>query len=477
MAIYTGSPILDPDLLFYYAGASGTEPLGNAGANLVVDYTNKLIWVKPVSGLGTDGVTIKCVYSKLKELWKSDATLIKFPFPMLPITDEQFELINDWNFDKSGTGSTYTPNLLRTGGWAVKPSAGGTKEEWAGVITLGNLATTTDQVYFAQSSSAQAPTTSFTLTSYVNQAVNTYVSGGPDNRGYLKLFCREYPNKLYASSTLTDIGVSTMTYQAYRFPLSTATDLKAINTNPTTGVYAGMSIKWESAPVTATIDAGPGRPFMVTIDASGGTAQQVYEYVQNKLKHGVVTDIDAGTGVKYGEVTPDLLKFVGDTLYTVYQTNGASGVWINNISPTDKNSVYFYDNTNTQRAYPYQAVLRIQFGDNVITDAANAKFFVFFSNNYGTTSALLVNDALSVPMTAVVNTVTNYATNKYVDLTFDYDGNNQGGRTIGTDAPVTAVCIGLSASQYVKATGTITKSKSNSISLVSSLERNYQNPP
>jgi hypothetical protein len=477
MAIYTGNPILDPDLLFYHAGASGTEPKGTTGANIVVDYTNKIIFLKPVSGLGTDGVTLKCVYSKLKELWKNDSTLIKFPFPMLPITDEQFELINDWNFDKSGSGSTFTPNLLRTGGWAVKPSAGGTLEEWAGIITLGNLAATTDQVYYAQSSSAMAPTTSFTLTSYVNQAVNTYVSGGPDKRSYLKLFCREYPNKLYASSTLDDIGVtSNMTYQCYRFPLSTATDLKAINSNPTTGVYANMSIKWNTAPVTAQIDAGPARPFMVTIDASGGTAQEVYEFVQYKLRHGVVSDIDTGTGIKYGEVTPDLLKFVGDTLYTIYQTNGASGVWINNISPVDKNSVYFYDNTTTQRAYPYQAVLRLQFGDNVITDATNAKFFVFFSNNYGTTSALIVNDASSTPMSALVSTVPAYATNKYVDLTFDYDGNVQGGRSAGTDAPVTAVCIGLSTSQYVKATGTITKSKSNSISLVSSLERNYQNP-
>ena len=63
-----------------------------------------------------------------------------------------------------------------------------------------------------------------------------------------------------------------------------------------------------------------------------------------------------------------------------------------------------------------------------------------------------------------------------VTLTFNYDGNVQGGRTAGTDADVTVVGIGLATGQYVKATGTIGRSTTNSISLVAALERNYANP-
>lgn len=63
-----------------------------------------------------------------------------------------------------------------------------------------------------------------------------------------------------------------------------------------------------------------------------------------------------------------------------------------------------------------------------------------------------------------------------ITKTFDYDGNVQGGRTAGTDASITAVAIGLSTGQYVSATGTIQRSNANSVSLVASLERNYQNP-
>ena len=62
-----------------------------------------------------------------------------------------------------------------------------------------------------------------------------------------------------------------------------------------------------------------------------------------------------------------------------------------------------------------------------------------------------------------------------VQLTFNYDGNIQGGRTAAADASITAVGIGLSTGQYVKATGTIARSTANSISLVAPLERNYAN--
>jgi hypothetical protein len=62
-----------------------------------------------------------------------------------------------------------------------------------------------------------------------------------------------------------------------------------------------------------------------------------------------------------------------------------------------------------------------------------------------------------------------------VTFTFDYDGNVQGGRTAATDADITVVAIGLNTGQYVRATGTIQRSKSNAVALVAPLERNYAN--
>lgn len=64
----------------------------------------------------------------------------------------------------------------------------------------------------------------------------------------------------------------------------------------------------------------------------------------------------------------------------------------------------------------------------------------------------------------------------FVEVSFDYDNNVQGGRTANTDADVTVVAIGLTTGQYVSTTSTITRSKENSIALVAPLERNYSNP-
>lgn len=84
MAAYTSNPIVDPDALGYtvdVAFASSTE-------EIVIDTSTKTIALKVTGNLTTDGATIKAVYSKLKDAWRTNATLIKFPFAMGPITDD-----------------------------------------------------------------------------------------------------------------------------------------------------------------------------------------------------------------------------------------------------------------------------------------------------------------------------------------------------------------------------------------------------
>jgi hypothetical protein len=92
------------------------------------------------------------------------------------------------------------------------------------------------------------------------------------------------------------------------------------------------------------------------------------------------------------------------------------------------------------------------------------------SGDYGDTDAILVQDANASAMTGDVGGLSSK------QHSFDYDGNSQGGRTPGTEAPITAVAIGLGTAQFVKATATVVKSIANSVSLVAPLERNYANP-
>lgn len=441
--------IIDPDLL-------------NQGTEVVINTTTKTVGLSVAGNLSTDGVTLKALYSFLKEEWKNDTNLIKFPFPMGPITDEQFELINGWDFLNDNS-----MNLIRNAGWAVVNVSGGVTAMYAGVITLGSLESD-DQVYYQQA--VGGASTNIVLTGPVNQAVQIYsdpngdgsTADGFDRRSVLNLFVREW-QQTYAKSTLSDIGVSQMTYQAYRFPLTSSADLKVTHTESavsTNAPYTGINITYYGTNQNRTI-GGTAYPFRIIINGNNATAEQIYEKVQYQLRQN--SDIDAGAGTVTGKTANDLLYFVGDTLKT------RQGVYIDNYNTNDINRIVFTDQNGIERTFPYVATLTLNFGANLVNDPA-AVYRVFFSSGYGTASAITVNDKDAVAMSG---TVSGQAS---ITKTFDYDGNVQGGRTAGTDANITVVAIGLSTGQYVSATGTIQRSNANSVSLVASLERSYANP-
>lgn len=415
----------------------------------------KTIQLSVAGNLSTDGVSLQAIYSKCKELWKSSSDLIKIPFPFDAITPTQFDLTNDWNWKDSISRS-----LIRDAGWSVRDSSGNSLEEWAGIISLGSVGSS-DQIYYQQVVGGAA--TNFTLTNAVNQAIQIFKSGtGAFNyRNYLKIFVREQ-GKTYAQSALTDIGVSIMTYQTYAFPLTNTQDLKIAASDATiaaNALYTAMGITYFATPQTRTI-GGVSYNFNTVINGNGATAEQIYEFVQYKLRQN--TDIDEGLGVVNGKTANSLLSFLGDNLIT------STGVYIENFSATDTNRIQFFDTTGTSRTFPFVAAGTIVFNENLRTDS-NAVYRLFFASGYGTASAITVNDNSGNPIAGNISGLGS------ISFSFDYDGNVQGGRSAGTDAAVVAVALGLGKAQYVKADATITRSTANVVNLVSSLERNYAN--
>jgi hypothetical protein len=528
--------ITDPDSL---VRSSSKSNLGTDG-NIWIDTATKRISLGLYGDLSNDGVTLQAVYSYLKEEWKTDADLIKFPFPMVAITPEQFEFVDGWQSEDAST-----ENLYRDGGFAIQDNAGYASKMTAGIITLGDIGSG-DQVYYQQEAGGSAK--NIVLTGAVNQVVKVYahgagtdiafaatgkeitststdlgvfdvgdtivITGSSDNdgtytvasvvnatkitvnesltdesagasvsmttdyRGYFKIFVREQA-KLYAQSQQSDIGVTQFTYQAYRFPLANDIDLKITHTDTEIdsngdgtadqGKYADMNITYYATNQQRDI-GGTDYDFNIIIDADvagdGGypTAEEIYEFVEWSLRQN--SDIDAGAGTVIGKTADSLLKFVGDTLVT------STGVFIDNFSETDINRIEFYDVTGTKRTYPFVAAGVINFNDNLVQDSG-AIYKMFFTdangNNFDDSDAIIVQDNHS-------NDIAGNISSSSVQFTFDYDGNTQGGRTAGTDAPITVVAIGLDKAQYVKATSTIGRSNANSVSLVASLERNYSNP-
>lgn len=471
--------ITDPDQL-----NDGTTD--NGSTEVFINTTTKTIKLNTTGNLSTDGVTLKALYSFLKEEWKGDTftkNLPAFPFPMIPITDESFEFVDGW--DLAADASRY---LIRTAGWTVRTTAGLVTQKWAGVIGLGFIESN-DQIYFYQG--AGTPT-NFQLTGQVNQAVKilddpngdgNFVDGF-DRTTSLSLFVREQ-GQLFGKASLTDIGVTTMDSIAYRFPISTGTDLKINKTDvqiKTSGTgypadvstFAGMTITYHATPQSKTGLTGGPYNFGITIDGNGRPLQEVYNFVQYALRQD--SDINAATPpVVTGKIADPLLRYVGDTLYTIAATNpegGGTGVFIANFDSNDQNSVYFVDNLGLERAYPYVATLTIGFGENLVSDGG-AKYWVYYTttpggDDWGESTAILVKDAATADMTGNI-------VGASVTKSYDFDGNSQGGRVAPAVPAITAVAIGLTKGQYVRATGTIARSKSNSVALVAPLERNYSN--
>ena len=448
----------------------------NQGAEVTIDTAAKTIALNEAGNLSSDGVTLQALYSFLKEEWSNDNALIPFPFPMVAITPEQFEFVSDWV-----PAGDPTRKLIRTGGWREVDASSVLNREYCGIITLGNI-DAGDNAYYAFASDTAR--TAFTYDGPVNEAIQTF--GDADNGSFdkrtevLTVYVREQ-GKEYDQTDTTDIGVSTLTNKVERFPLSEDADLKVSASDTdieTTAPYTGMSITFHAAAQQRTI-GGTAYDFGIIIDGNNGTAEQIYEFVQYQLRQD--SDIDSGGAGVNGLLADAMLTFVGDRLDTLQAANpegGGSGVYIDNYNSNDTNRLRFVDNTGTYRTYPFVAAGSLLFNDNLVNDAS-AIYRMFFTDpdetpssgdEYGSSGAVTVNDASGTP---IEGSVSGQAS---ISFDFDYDGNNQGGRTPSTDADVTIVAIGLDTAQFVVATGTITRSTGINFSLVSALERNYSNP-
>jgi hypothetical protein len=429
--------IIDPDNL-------------NQGTEVVFDALNKTIELVVAGNLSTDGVTLQALYSFTKEEWKNDNNLIRYEFPFIAITPEQFEFVNGWK-----PANAATVNLIRNAGFAVKAVDGSSQEEYAGIITLGSIGSG-DQVYYQQTIGG-APS-NIILTGPVNQAVKIFGdtdNGNFDYRDVFKMFVREQA-KTYADADLNDIGVSTMTYQTYRFPLANQDDLKVTEADNVVDAY-GVTVSYYSADQLRTI-GGSDYNFDIIIDGNNKTAEEIYMAVQSALRKN--TDIDALASSVIGKTAESLLNFVGDTLVTT------TGVYIDNFLPIDTNRIEFFDTSATKRVFPFIAAGNISFNANLVNDG-QAIYKMYYTDGFGSNLADLVEDSDGNPIEGTI-------TGSSISFSYDYDGDTGGG-SAGTDKNVTVVAIGLNSAQYVAASGTISRSTENSISLVSALERNYSN--
>lgn len=328
--------IIDPDDLNSLADWTHTGGGVFDSTEISVDAINKTITLNSAGALSTAGVgpTGQALYSFFKDRWKDTPLITQYDFPMVSITNEQFEFSAGWK-----PADDTTRKLLRTCGWAEVDSAGVTTRQYAGIVTLGTLGAT-DQPYYTNSAALDATSVDTILQGPVNEAVKVLattgtaavaditftvttdvitssttdlsvfnvddiivVSGGgandgtytvtavtsassitclgagfttenfatttivADTRTSFKIFVREQ-EKLYADSTIADIGVSSMTTIVYRFPVTNAIDLKIFDNGSNN--YEDLDISATTSTATATVS--PYDKMTVTYLAGTGFA-------------------------------------------------------------------------------------------------------------------------------------------------------------------------------------------------------------
>jgi hypothetical protein len=200
--------------------------------------------------------------------------------------------------------------------------------------------------------------------------------------------------KTYAQANLTDIGVTVLTNQVYRFPLANSADLKVTNSDATVSTRSPtVTISYFATPqVISGFNADAGSTlspqttgaFGIVIDAKGLLLEAVYEFVQYSLRQAAdINDntVSPGNGVVTGRTADELVAFVGDSLGTLAATNpsgGGSGVTIINFNAADTNRISFIDNDGLTRTFPFVAAGQIFFNENLQNDTGPATFTMFF---------------------------------------------------------------------------------------------------
>lgn len=344
--------IIDPDSLTDGATDNGlTEVFINTTAKTI-----KLNIAGNLNDTGVqneNGVTLKALYSFLKEEWRNDPNtknLAAFDFPMTPITDESFEFAAGWNLaDATSRG------LIRDAGWAVKNVSGVNTELWAGIIGLGSIETD-DQLYFQQV--VGGTSTNVLLTGQVNQAVQIYsdpngdgnIADGYDYRTVFNLFVREY-NQLYGKSSLADIGVTTMASIAYRFPISTSADLNIKDTDVNVAAnapYTQIVVRYFDQAYTKDVDSATDRNFGIVIDVgthSGVDGSTTAAGTTLTTAEGTIT------GATYAGGTLTIHEGANAGVYTISGTPSATVVTITGTFPSTVSNQSF----TLQRSSPVVA--------------------------------------------------------------------------------------------------------------------------
>lgn len=512
--------IVDPDQL-------------NQGTEVVITPGTKMIQLCVAGNLNdaspgqTSGAALQAVYSFLKEEWKDDAALNKFRFPIKAIYEAKFLMQNGWNWTDA-----QTRQLIRDAGW--KEVAG---SEYATVISLGTMDDDqADQAYYQHVAGFSETTIGFDKTGRLNEPILIY-DGSNNYRSYLKVFLREQGKTFDQYNLLVSQGLASLTYIAYRLPLSNQNDINIDYTDneiETTQPFTSMQLQYYKGSrfeawaigqayiiddvvmnasnrwfrcLSAHIGAADKEPPNVTYwevytgekligssyfafnreircnVSNKADAKELYAFAQYCLRQAsnVNDDPDVeGYGTVNGNVANPLCYFVGAVLH------GSAGVWFAEFDPAITNSIVLWsidaatagsgglDSEDLPKTSTSRTFPYVATGEMVYNEDLVNDVDAEYWMYFSNAGGNQYDSANAI---IVQNKdgqdIKGSVTQANIAFTFDYTNNAQGGRTPDTDAAVVVVAMGLAGAEWVLGQFMITKATGLTFPVNAATERNY----
>jgi hypothetical protein len=256
--------------------------------------------------------------------------------------------------------------------------------------------------------------------------------------------------------------------------------------------YVGDTLKTKPGVLIRDFDVNDQNDMVfrdITLDGGGldseyvpvTTTERTYPFVSAgtiSFSSNLVSETDANT--KYAMY----FTYITTTTGTNISTTGSSGLtttfnWTGTtldhlivsdyitvsgfVTNTENNGVYLVDSLGSDTA-----TCTKQDGINPTNDAGGDSVTVL-ENAFDTAGAIIVDDNSATDIAGEI-------TASSINFDFDYTNNVQGGRSGGTDAPITFVAQGLPLAEWVSVTSTLTQATGLSITVTANDERNYANP-
>jgi len=479
------SILIDETNFHLYLKQSTQNRAGTPDGNVFFDVSNNIIELIGVDELATfdhtgmgggasddnqlanfEGITFRGLYNFENQERSDDETLRNF----LRGTDGTYRQAGAFNFingvkladDVLGDGST-DRNKMRGSGWIEYADTQDGKTDvdriFHGVLSLVAIQATTAPNFALVANTLEATLQAATWSDFqregnINEAVQVYGdttygdTGAGDFDNTTDVLVVRVRSWGYNPGETTSVLTQLAEVSGFSAGYGVGESLNPANTFDLADVFGGgqispwtgMSLIKDTPTTKSGFNEADGDFTWILENTEGGTAQQCAAFLDALTLQ--ASDIDDGTGTYDG--TKGRVWYSRDAAGLIVTNSSESeGLFIDNLSISEKQNVILTDDAGAQKTYPFFPELKLFVGLPAKADAA-AWFHIFYEDgaaaaDFDTAGAVTVNDDVPNPMKGLCSTADAQG---FISLAYAYDTNTQAGLSAGADKAMVAVVEG-----------------------------------